>query len=148
MGSGFLSHSECSFCAIIAGDEPARRVLDSPGAIAFFPKEPATIGHTLVVPRKHIPDLWSLDAGTAQVLADAVLVVARAIRRAFEPEGLNIIQSNGEAATQTVPHMHVHVVPRWRGDDMGPIWPTRRRHDEALLVRAAKELQHAVSDES
>lgn len=145
---GSLSHAECSFCAIIAGSEPARRVLDRPDVIAFFPIEPATIGHTLVVPRKHIEDVWSLDAGTAHVLADAVLVVARAVRRAFEPEGLNIIQSNGDAATQTVPHIHVHVVPRWKGDDMGPIWPTRRRHDEALLTRAAIKLQQAVGGES
>jgi diadenosine tetraphosphate (Ap4A) HIT family hydrolase len=98
----------------------------------------------LVIPREHIEDVWSLDGVTAQVLADAVLVIARAVRQAFEPEGLNIIQSNGEAATQTVPHIHVHVVPRWHGDDMGPIWPTRRRHDEALLTGAAIELQEAL----
>lgn len=143
-----MSSGECPFCAIIAGTEPARRVLDSTDAIAFFPKEPATLGHTLVVPRKHFADVWSLDDGTAQALAEAVLVVAHAIRRVFQPQGLNIIQSNGEAATQTVPHVHVHVVPRWHDDDMGPIWPTRRRHDEALLARAANELQQALSGTS
>lgn len=91
--------------------------------VAFFPPEPATLGHTLVVPTSHVEDIWALNASEAAVLATGVLTVAHLIRKVLEPEGLNIVQSNGRVATQTVDHLHIHVVPRRTGDAMGTIWP-------------------------
>ncbi len=120
----------CDFCEIVAREEDAREVLRTGKVIAFFPSEPATLGHTLVIPREHIPDIWSLDHQTARELADASLLVARAVRRAIPMDGLNIIQSNGEAASQTVFHLHVHVVPRQIDDGMGRIWPTETNWSE------------------
>ncbi|WP_225235057.1 HIT family protein [Klenkia terrae] len=117
------SDLDCDFCQIVTREEPAREVLRTDKVVAFFPLDPATLGHTLVIPREHIPDLWSLDDQTARDLTDATLRIARAIRAAIPLDGLNIIQSNGEAATQTVFHLHVHVVPRRADDAMGPIWP-------------------------
>lgn len=114
---------DCDFCDIVARQEDAREVLRTEHVVAFFPLEPATLGHTMVVPRRHLPDIWHLDEPTAAVLAAATLAVAHAVRSALSPDGLNIIQSNGAAATQSVPHLHVHVVPRWYDDAMGPIWP-------------------------
>ncbi len=113
----------CDFCDIVAREEEAREVLRTEQVVAFFPLEPATIGHTLIIPRQHLPNIWHLDPQTAAALATSTVSVARAIRDALSPDGLNIIQSNGEAATQTVPHLHVHVVPRWHDDAMGRIWP-------------------------
>ncbi|MGD1204826.1 HIT family protein [Mycobacterium seoulense] len=113
----------CDFCEIVATEEPARIITRGEKFVVFFPLEPATLGHTLVVPTDHIPDIWALDDATATMLTEATLRVARAVKTALSPEGLNIIQSNGAAATQTVQHLHVHVVPRWAGDSMGQIWP-------------------------
>ncbi|WP_062906450.1 HIT family protein [Mycobacterium avium] len=121
----------CDFCEIVRKEEPARIVMRDQHVIAFFPTSPATLGHTLVVPTNHIPDIWALDDATATALTSATLRVARAVRAALLPEGLNIIQSNGAAATQTVQHLHVHVVPRWAGDPMGRIWP-----DEATSIQS------------
>jgi diadenosine tetraphosphate (Ap4A) HIT family hydrolase len=115
---------DCAFCDIVAGDAPARVVTQGRGVTVFLPDHPATNGHVLVVPNEHVPNVWSLSLGTARNLASEVLRVTSAARAALEPEGLNIIQSNGEAATQTVGHLHVHVVPRWTTDDMGAIWPS------------------------
>ena len=115
----------CPFCAIIMGEGPARVVYRDDYAVAFFPLRPATFGHTLVVPRRHIPDIWGLPEADAARLSRAALRVAAALRAAVAPAGLNIIQSSGAAATQTVPHLHVHLVPRWAADAMGPIWPAR-----------------------
>lgn len=98
--------------------------------VAFFPTEPAVLGHTMVVPRRHVADIWELDEETASHLARSTVRLAGAIREAVHPEGLNIIQSNGEAATQTVFHLHVHLVPRWDGDAMGPIWPKETDYSE------------------
>jgi diadenosine tetraphosphate (Ap4A) HIT family hydrolase len=117
--------SECAFCRIITGHEPARVVLRTPEIVAFFPTEPATLGHTLVVPTDHIEDAWALHDRTAGTLAQAALRVAHAVRNVVHPDGLNFIQSNGRAATQTVPHLHVHVLPRWGDDPVGDFWPLR-----------------------
>lgn len=117
--------TSCPFCAIIMGEGPARVVYRDDHAVAFFPLRPATFGHTLVVPRRHIPDIWELPEAAVAHLSRAALRVAAALRAAVAPDGLNIIQSSGAAATQTVPHLHVHLVPRWAADAMGPIWPAR-----------------------
>lgn len=123
---------DCPFCEIIGRDDPdAREVYRDEHVVAFFPPEPATLGHTLLVPRRHLPDIWSLDERTAAHLSRVTLGLSHAIRRALEPQGLNIIQSNGEVATQTVFHLHVHLVPRWTDDAMGPIWPREANYSEA-----------------
>lgn len=122
---------DCPFCEIVQRDDPdAREVYRDEHVVAFFPDNPATLGHTLVIPRLHIPDVWSLDQTTAAQLARVTTQLASAVRRAVNPAGLNIIQSNGEAASQTVFHLHVHLVPRWSGDAVGPIWPPQTDYTE------------------
>lgn len=133
----------CDFCEIVARQEDAREVLRNEHLVGFFPLEPATLGHTLLIPRQHVSDIWALDKSTARHLAGATLTLAHAIRDAMHPDGLNIIQSNGAAATQTVPHLHVHLVPRWDDDGMGRIWPDEThwtdesKDDACRKVRAA-----------
>lgn len=113
-----------------------RQVFRNESIVAFFPDKPATLGHTLIVPSCHVPDIWSLDSVTAQALTTATLVVAHASREALSPDGLNVIQSNGEAATQSVFHLHVHVVPRSTGDTMGKIWPEETSWTEEEIEAA------------
>lgn len=134
---------DCPFCAIVAGeDDSVEIVCEGSSWIAFFPTAPATPGHTLVIPRQHIPDLWSADSVLACELTGAVVKVGDAIRDAVEPEGMNLISSAGEAAEQTVFHLHLHLVPRWVNDGLD-IWPPKRsmapqlKADLAGAVRAA-----------
>lgn len=94
------------------------------GITVFLPDEPATRGHVLVVPDDHVSDIWSLTHGAARNLASETIRVAGAVRDAVQPDGLNVIQSNGLAASQTVNHLHVHVLPRWTGDVVGDFWPS------------------------
>jgi histidine triad (HIT) family protein len=114
---------DCDFCEIVSCKEGAREVLRTDTVIAFFPLEPAILGHTLLIPRVHVRDIWHLDRELAEELARWTLDLAEAVRRVMKPEGLNVIQSNGAAATQTVMHLHIHVVPRWKGDNIGRMWP-------------------------
>lgn len=107
-----------------------REVYRDDAVVVFFPEEPATLGHTLVVPRRHVPDIWSVDPELAGELGKTTVKVAHAVRRAMQPDGLNVIQSNGEAATQTVMHLHIHVVPRWHDDAIGRIWPPETSYSE------------------
>lgn len=148
-GSGEGSHvvpEECPFCEIIDRDAPdVREVYRDENVVAFFPTDPAVLGHTLVVPRRHVPDVWALRTDEAAQLSAAVVRLAEAVRAAVRPEGLNVIQSNGAAATQTVPHLHVHLVPRNEGDAMGPIWPEETNYSDAQKDGALTQVKAAVS---
>lgn len=136
----------CPFCDIVAGDAPARIVFRGRGVAAFFPDEPATLGHTLVIPDDHVTDLWDLDQGTARNLVSEVLRVSHAVRDTVAPEGLNVIQSSGAVATQTVPHLHVHVLPRWADDAVGDIWPPQSpTWAEAELASTQKQIAAAAA---
>lgn len=135
---------DCDFCAIVANEEPAREVLRDEHVVAFFPLEPATLGHTLIIPREHIPDIWTITDGIASHLGRSTLIVATAIRKTLKIDGLNIIQSNGEAATQTVMHLHVHVVPRYADDAMGEIWPIETDWSEAAMAETQRSVRSGV----
>ena len=137
----------CEFCAIVAGELDAEVVCEGADWIAFFPHSPATTGHTLVVPRGHVADLWSLDRALAGPLMKAVILVGRAIDSALSPEGMNLISSAGQTAEQTVFHLHLHVVPRWRDDGFGTIWPPSAGHAQGELDEVAARIKAACYDE-
>lgn len=135
----------CEFCEIIDRDDPdVREVYRDENVVAFFPPRPAVLGHVLLVPRRHVPDIWALEPDEASQLSRAALLMADAIREAVRPEGLNVIQSNGAAATQTVPHLHVHLVPRWTDDAMGPIWPAETNYSEESKEHTMLDVRSAV----
>ncbi len=135
----------CEFCEIVNRDDPeVREVYRDENVVAFFPTEPAVLGHVLVVPRRHVPDIWGLKPDEASQLSRTALLLADAIREAVGPEGLNVVQSNGDVATQTVRHVHVHLVPRWKDDAMGPIWPAETDYPEASKERAMLDVRAAV----
>ncbi|MGV9792568.1 HIT family protein [Gordonia sp. NPDC003422] len=140
-----MSSEPCPFCAIVAGDDPdVREVYRNEHVVAFFPTEPAVLGHVLVVPMRHVEDIWGLRPEESVELSTAAMFVSSALRSALLPDGLNVIQSNGNAATQTVPHLHVHLVPRRSGDAMGPIWPPDTDYTEASKDDALRRVIAAV----
>lgn len=115
---------ECPFCQIARGEDPAALIVaEAESWVAFFPLEPAVLGHTLVIPREHVTDFWSSNEEINAVLSAAVVRVGAGIERELDPDGMNLITSAGAAAEQTVPHLHMHVLPRFKDDDFGPIWP-------------------------
>ena len=135
----------CAFCRIARGEAEARIVWTSPDAVAFLPLNPATRGHTLIVPIQHVPDLWSVDERLGARLMAAVVKLGRAIDEALRPEGMNLITSAGAAASQTVFHLHLHLVPRWQGDRMGDIWPRGDPWSEAELDEVAGMIRAAAA---
>ena len=125
------SEPDCPFCEIVQRDDSdVREVYRDDVVVVFAPTEPATLGHLLVIPKVHTQDIWSVDEDVARALASTTVRMSHAIRAAVEPDGLNVIQSNGEAATQTVMHLHVHLVPRWHKDPIGRIWPPETAYSE------------------
>lgn len=139
----------CPFCLIVEGQDPRARVVFRDDSVtAFFPLSPATSGHTLVVPNRHVRDIRELEVHEGRNLADAVRRVAEAIWAGVRPEGLNVVQSNGEAATQTVPHVHVHLVPRWTGDRMELRWPDGPAQDESGQNRTLAAVRASLPAET
>lgn len=136
--------SSCPFCEIVAREDPdAREVYRDEHTVAFFPTEPAVLGHTMVIPRAHAADIWELGEGQSRHLSSTCLKIARAIRDSLHPDGLNVIQSNGAAASQSVGHVHVHLVPRMTGDRIGQIWPPESHFSEAQKDGAWEALRDA-----
>lgn len=132
----------CDFCSIARGEEPAAEIVaETIDWVAFFPLNPATPGHTLIIPREHVPDLWAISPVRSATLIAAVVQVGQAIQRALNPDGMNLISSAGSAAEQTVFHLHLHVVPRWRQDGFGQIWPTGRRFESADLENVVDRIR-------
>jgi histidine triad (HIT) family protein len=134
----------CDFCAIARGDDlSAEVVCEGQAWLAFFPLDPVTPGHTLVVPRRHVPNLWEADPALSAELMTAVVRVGRAIWAVLAPAGMNLITSAGQAAEQTVDHLHLHVLPRWPGDGMERIWPTKDQRQGADLHALADRIRKA-----
>jgi histidine triad (HIT) family protein len=134
----------CPFCAIAAGSVQAREILRTDFVLAFLPDVPAVLGHTLVVPTAHLPNIWAVGEEQASELARITCRVAAAVAEATNAEGLNIIQSNGAAAGQTVFHLHVHVVPRNDGDRMPRLWPEDAKWQPAQLDSITERLRLAI----
>jgi diadenosine tetraphosphate (Ap4A) HIT family hydrolase len=141
-----MQDTECPFCTIAQGrDDAAKVVCEGDEWVAFFPRNPATPGHTLVIPREHVTDLWAVNPELCGPLLCAVVQVGNAIREALTPAGLNLISSSGEIAEQSIYHLHLHVVPRYSGDPIDPIWPPRVPMDEQLKEELALRIRAACS---
>lgn len=140
MSSSASDYKSCAFCAIARGeDESVEIVCEDDSWIAFFPLEPATPGHTLVISRTHVSDLWAAPVPLLAELMTGVVRVGEAINSAINPEGMNLITSAGKAAEQTIFHVHLHVVPRWTQDGFGRIWPIQgSKYENADLENVAE----------
>jgi histidine triad (HIT) family protein len=136
---------DCPFCAVVLGASVTPVVYESAEVVAFFPPNPAAYGHTLLIPKAHVTDLWELGEADAHVLADAILCIAAAIKSGLKPDGLNVITSAGAAASQTIMHLHIHLVPRWKNDQFGEIWPRKGPvFDHRAVDAAARSIRRAL----
>jgi histidine triad (HIT) family protein len=130
----------CVFCAIVGGRAPAHRLLEDEHTVSFLNTAPATLGHALVVPRRHAEGLWDLRDDEHAQVARAAGRVARLLRDALEPAGVNLVHATGAAAWQTVFHFHTHVVPRYRADELQPPWQSVPAPDAELAAVRARIL--------
>lgn len=147
MTASIERRQHCVFCSIARGeDASAHIVCEGESWVAFFPLHPATLGHTLVIPRRHVADLWKVEPSLGEQLMTAAIHVGWAIQAALAPEGMNLITSAGDIAEQTVFHLHLHLVPRWPGDGFGDIWPPAGLNDDRALKDAATRIRETCID--
>ena len=133
----------CAFCAIVAGGEASSVVFEDELSLAFLDNRPLFPGHTLLVPREHHETLWDLpDELIEPLFADARLL-ARAVREAMGAQGAFVAINN--VVSQSVPHLHVHVVPRNRKDGLrGFFWPRHKYESEGHMNETAEAVRSAV----
>lgn len=136
--------SETIFSKIIDGEIPSFKIYENEHVYAFLDISQVTKGHTLLIPKKASPNIYETDAETMKHISEALPIVANAIKKAFNPDDLNIIQNNGEFASQSVYHIHFHLIPRYKDDidGFGYIWETNEdKLDDAKKEEIAKAIQ-------
>lgn len=133
---------QCLFCRLIAGEIPSARVYEDEASIAFMDIGQVNPGHVLVASRRHAATLWDTSAEEAAAMMRTAHRVAAAVRAAFDPPGLTLLQANGSAGDQTVAHVHMHVLPRHGNDGVALSWP-RKEPDAQLLDDYAQRLRAA-----
>lgn len=134
---------DCIFCKIIAGEIPAVTVLDEEKVFAFMDINPASRGHMLVVPKNHAENIFEISEADLSAVMGAVKRCAGAVKKALGAEGITVLQLNGTASDQLVPHLHVHIMPRWENDGMSVSqWDMGKGDIEELKNMARKIIQH------
>ncbi len=131
---------DCLFCKIVAGEIPSERVDEDERTVAFMDINPATRGHALVIPRAHAANLLQIEPEDLAATALAAQRLAGRAVEAFGADGVNLLNSCGPAAWQTVFHFHIHVIPRYEGDPLRLPW-TPAPGDAVQIAAAAQQLR-------
>lgn len=127
-----MNKDDCIFCKIANGEIPSATVYEDSVCRVILDVNPANKGHALIIPKEHFDNIYSIDAETAAKIFTIATEVAKAQKAELNPDGLNILQNNGEAAGQTVFHFHMHLVPRYIKDNVIMTWIPGKADTEEL----------------
>src|SRR5256712_9849624 len=136
--------ADCVFCKILDGQIPSMKVYEADRTLVFMDIHPLMDGHCLVVTRPQAPTIWDADVDGLQAAIATAKTVAVALREAVKPDGLNILQANGAAAFQSVPHFHLHLIPRWNNDGKGFDW-SLVPGDRAQIIQIGERIREALA---
>ena len=127
-----MKKDDCIFCKLANGEIPTNALYEDDIVKVIFDANPAAKGHVLILPKEHFDNIYSMDAETAAKIFTIATEVAKAQKAELNPDGLNILQNNGEAAGQTVFHFHMHLVPRYIKDNVTMTWIPGKADTEEL----------------
>ena len=119
----------CIFCKIINNKVDCYKIYDDNDLIVILDKFPNNIGHSLIIPKKHVENIFELDDGLCEKILKTAKKVACGLKENLKADGVNILQNNNEAANQTVNHFHMHVIPRFFGDTVEIKWVNNKFSD-------------------
>ena len=125
--------NDCVFCKIIEGELPSMKIDEDASTLTFMDIHPLSSGHCLVVPKQHAATIFEVDVRDLEAAMVTAKRVALAIKEALRPDGLNVLQANGAAAFQSVPHFHLHLIPRWTDDGKGFDWKVVPGNRETIM---------------
>ena len=137
------------FCKLVQKKAPASLAYEDEDTAVLMDTNPIATGHVLVVPKRHSRDLFEIDEDSLQKTVSTARVVARAMKRALAADGVNLLNSSGRAAEQSVFHFHIHVIPRWEGDKTS-LWdwwyPKIKERKREELDQLADKIRRACSE--
>jgi histidine triad (HIT) family protein len=125
--------NDCVFCKIRDGQIPSLKIAEDDRTLVFMDINPLNSGHCLVITKAHSPTLYEAELEDLQAAIATARRVALAIRDGLKPDGLNMLQANGAAAFQSVPHFHLHLIPRWANDGKGFDWKLVPGHRDQIM---------------
>lgn len=131
-----MKKDDCIFCKIAAGEIPSATVYEDENFRAILDLGPAAKGHTLVIPKDHSENLLDVSPETAKKALSVISKTANAIKDAMSCDGINVVQNNGEAAGQTVMHLHFHIIPRYNNDNVNIGWQPMKPSTDELAATA------------
>ena len=131
-----MKKDDCIFCKIAAGEISSATVYEDDDFRAILDLGPAAKGHTLVIPKSHSDNLLSVEPDTAAKALKVISKTANAIKEALGCDGINVVQNTGEAAGQTVMHLHFHIIPRYKNDSVNIGWQPMKPSNEELAATA------------
>lgn len=137
-------NEECVFCDINSGKIPSITIYENEEFRVMLDRFPASKGHILIIPQKHVENIYDLDPESAGRLFEFATRFASIIKRAFGNDGLNIIQNNGKAAGQTVFHYHLHMIPRYNDDNIQLGWNLDKEMTIETLQAYAEEIKNQM----
>jgi histidine triad (HIT) family protein len=130
--------ANCIFCKIVTGQMPCFKLLEDDSTLAIMDIYPANDGHCLVLSKEHFPTVFDISDEALVAVSHSVTRVARAVNQALSPLGLNLVQANGPSAQQSVPHFHIHVLPRKPGDELKLNWGVKAGDPNTIAAIAEK----------
>ena len=136
--------ADCVFCKIRDGQIPSMKIYEDERTLVFMDINPLNAGHCLIVTHTHAPTIWDADEDDLQAAITSAKKVALALRQAVKPDGLNMLQANGAAAFQSVPHFHLHLIPRWNNDGKGFDW-SLVPGDRAQIIEIGERVREALA---
>lgn len=130
--------SDCIFCKISAGEIPCHKVYEDENVLAFLDIHPHAKGHTVVIPKKHVANIFEFSDGDRAVFSAGLSASARRVNEILKPDGMNIGINDRPAAGQVVPHVHWHIFPRYDGDGGGSVHSIIKNAEEGDVEEIAK----------
>lgn len=139
-----MMDNNCVFCKIVEGELPSCKVYEDNNTLAFMDIGPIIKGHTLVIPKQHYNDVIATPPSVLQQIIVSAQKIAQAQMAALKADGINIVQANGKAAGQVVPHIHFHVIPRFNNDGHSWNWPPRSYKDSNEMQQFAECIKKEI----
>ena len=142
-----MKKDDCIFCKIANGEIPSDTVYEDDMFRAILDLSPASRGHMLILPKEHYDDLMSLSDECAERLMRTARMLAAGAKKALKADGINLVQNNGEAAGQTVMHFHLHIIPRYNGDDRSMVSWTPHSSEPSEQAKIAASIKQELEIE-
>ncbi len=137
-------HNDCIFCKIINDEIPATKIYEDKLTLAFMDIGPVSKGHVLVVPKEHHDPLMNTPDKILHALVSVAKKIAQAQKKGLKADGINLTQANGEVAGQIIPHIHFHIIPRYKNSDSAQNWHPGKYESQKEKEQYAEKIRSAL----